>query len=92
MSRNPYVQRILPSYKAAVEAGVGSAMTSFNEIDGVPATANHWLLTRRTAQPMGLRRLRGDRLYSHLRNDRPRNRRPAGISARALTAEQTWTG
>ena len=31
-----------------------------------------------TAQPMGLRRLRGDRLYSHLRNDRPRNRRPAG--------------
>ncbi len=32
-------------YKAAVEAGVGSVMASFNEIDGVPATANKWLLT-----------------------------------------------
>ena len=27
-------------YEAAVEAGVGSVMASFNEIDGVPATAN----------------------------------------------------
>ncbi|WHZ08510.1 MAG: beta-glucosidase [Cytophagales bacterium] len=34
-----------PPYKAAVDAGVGSVMASFNEIDGVPATANHWLLT-----------------------------------------------
>ena len=32
-------------YEAAVEAGVGSVMASFNEIDGVPATANKWLLT-----------------------------------------------
>src|SRR6185436_19980538 len=29
----------------AVEAGAGSFMASFNEIDGVPATANKWLLT-----------------------------------------------
>ncbi|MEI6885265.1 MAG: glycoside hydrolase family 3 N-terminal domain-containing protein [Bacteroidota bacterium] len=35
----------LPPYKAAVDAGVGSVMTSFNEINGVPSTANHWLLT-----------------------------------------------
>ncbi len=35
----------LPPYKAAVDAGVGSAMTSFNEIAGVPSTANRWLLT-----------------------------------------------
>lgn len=34
-----------PPYKAAVDAGVGSVMASFNEIDGVPATANKWLLT-----------------------------------------------
>lgn len=34
----------LPPYKAAVEAGVGSVMTSFNEINGVPATANKWLV------------------------------------------------
>ena len=32
-------------YKAAVEAGVGSVMASFNEVDGVPATGNRWLLT-----------------------------------------------
>jgi len=35
----------LPPYKAAVDAGVGSVMTSFNEVDGIPATANKWLLT-----------------------------------------------
>ena len=45
MSRNRMFNEYFPPYKAAVEAGVGSAMTSFNEIDGVPATANHWLLT-----------------------------------------------
>ncbi len=35
----------LPPYKAAVDAGVGSVMSSFNEINGIPATANNWLLT-----------------------------------------------
>jgi beta-glucosidase len=35
----------LPPYKAAVDAGVGSVMASFNEVDGVPATANKFLLT-----------------------------------------------
>ena len=34
----------LPPYRAAVEAGAGSVMTSFNEINGVPSTANQWLL------------------------------------------------
>ena len=32
-------------YEAAVEAGVGSVMASFNEVDGIPATANKWLMT-----------------------------------------------
>ncbi len=32
-------------YKGAVEAGVGSVMTSFNDINGVPASANKWLTT-----------------------------------------------
>ena len=32
-------------YEAAVEAGVGSVMASFNEIDGIPATGNKWLLS-----------------------------------------------
>ncbi|HEY9755911.1 MAG TPA: beta-glucosidase BglX [Oculatellaceae cyanobacterium] len=34
----------LPPYKAAVKAGVDSVMTSFNEINGVPATGNKWLM------------------------------------------------
>jgi beta-glucosidase len=35
----------LPPYKAAIAAGAGSVMTSFNEINGVPASGNKWLLT-----------------------------------------------
>ncbi|HCO82506.1 MAG TPA: beta-glucosidase, partial [Arenibacter sp.] len=35
----------LPPYKAAVDAGVASVMTSFNDIDGIPASGNKWLLT-----------------------------------------------
>ncbi|MBC6605408.1 beta-glucosidase BglX [Hymenobacter sp. BT188] len=35
----------LPPYKAAIEAGVGSVMTSFNDINGTPATGNKWLMT-----------------------------------------------
>jgi len=35
----------LPPFKAAVEAGVGTLMCSFNEIGGVPSSGNRWLLT-----------------------------------------------
>ncbi len=35
----------LPPYKAAVDAGVGTLMSSFNTVQGVPASANHRLLT-----------------------------------------------
>lgn len=35
----------LPPYKAAIDAGVMSVMSSFNDLDGVPATGNHFLLT-----------------------------------------------
>jgi beta-glucosidase len=45
MSRIKMYNEYLPPYKAAVDAGVGSIMSSFNEIDGIPATGNHWLLT-----------------------------------------------
>lgn len=34
-----------PPYKAAIEAGVESVMSSFNDVDGVPSSANKWLLT-----------------------------------------------
>jgi beta-glucosidase len=45
MSRVRMYNEYLPPYKAAVNAGVGSIMSSFNVIDGIPATANKWLLT-----------------------------------------------
>ena len=45
MSRQRMYNDYFPPYKAAVDAGAGSVMASFNEIDGVPATANKWLLT-----------------------------------------------
>jgi len=45
MSRLEMFQYYLPPYEAAVAAGAGSVMTSFNEVEGVPSTANHWLVT-----------------------------------------------
>jgi beta-glucosidase len=45
MSRIRMYNEFLPPYKAALGAGAGSIMASFNEIDGIPATANKWLLT-----------------------------------------------
>ncbi len=45
MSRIRMYNQYFPPYKAAVEAGVGSVMSSFNTVDYVPATANKWLLT-----------------------------------------------
>jgi beta-glucosidase len=45
MSRHRMYNEYFPPYKAAVDAGVGSVMASFNEIDGVPATGNKWLMT-----------------------------------------------
>lgn len=45
MSRTRMYNDYLPPYKAAVDAGVGSVMPSFNVIDGIPSTVNHWLLT-----------------------------------------------
>ncbi len=44
MSRVRMYNEYFPPYKAAVEAGVGSVMTSFNEVDGIPASANRWLM------------------------------------------------
>ena len=45
MSRIKMYNDFLPPYKAAVDAGVGSVMASFNEVDGIPATGNKWLMT-----------------------------------------------
>lgn len=45
MSRIRMYNEYFPPYKAAVDAGVGTAMASFNEVDGIPATGNKWLMT-----------------------------------------------
>ncbi len=45
MSRLRMYNQYLPPYEAAVKAGVGSVMSSFNVVDGMPATGNRWLLT-----------------------------------------------
>jgi len=45
MSRIRMYNEYLPPYKAAFDAGAGSAMSSFNEVDGIPASANKWLMT-----------------------------------------------
>lgn len=45
MSKIRMFNEYMYPYQAAVEAGVGSVMASFNEVDGVPATANKWLMT-----------------------------------------------
>ncbi|AQX04933.1 glycosyl hydrolase [Elizabethkingia meningoseptica] len=44
MSHIRMFNEYFPPYKAAVDAGVGSVMASFNEVDGVPATGNKWLM------------------------------------------------
>lgn len=45
MSRWRMFNYYMPAYKAAIEAGAGSVMTSFNVVDGVPASGNRWLMT-----------------------------------------------
>lgn len=45
MSHQRMYNEYFPPYKGAVDAGVGSVMASFNEVDGIPATANKWLMT-----------------------------------------------
>ena len=45
MSRQRMYNEYFYPYQAAIEAGAGSVMASFNEVDGIPATANRWLMT-----------------------------------------------
>lgn len=45
MGKIKMFNQYLPPYKAAVDAGVASVMSSFNDVDGIPASGNKWLLT-----------------------------------------------
>lgn len=44
MGMNALNNVVLPPFKACAKAGVATFMNSFNEIDGIPSTANHYLL------------------------------------------------
>ena len=44
ISRRTLRDIYLPPFRSAVEAGVGSIMTSFNELNGIPITANEWIM------------------------------------------------
>lgn len=46
MSERQLRQEYLPSYKAAVDAGCKMVMTSFNTVDGIPASGNEWLMRK----------------------------------------------
>ena len=45
----------LPPYRAALDAGAATVMTSFNEIGGVPSTASPWLMTTLLRREWGFR-------------------------------------
>ncbi|MFC6997191.1 beta-glucosidase BglX [Rufibacter roseus] len=45
MSDRRMFDEYLPPYKAALDAGAASVMSSFNDINGIPATGNKWLMT-----------------------------------------------
>lgn len=53
MSKLRMYNEYLPPYKAAIDAGAGSVMTSFNVVDGIPATGNRWLLTELLREQWG---------------------------------------
>src|SRR5688500_7700695 len=46
LSENTLREIYFPPFKAAIDAGVGTVMSSFNAINGIPATANAFTLTK----------------------------------------------
>jgi beta-glucosidase len=57
MSERSMFEDFLPPYKAALDAGAASVMSSFNEINGIPAAANEWLLKDLLRKQWGFRGL-----------------------------------
>lgn len=57
MSERRLRETYLPPYKAAVEAGAATFMSSFNELDGTPATGNAFLLDKILRKEWGFKGL-----------------------------------
>jgi beta-glucosidase len=53
VSRRTLREVYLPPFKAALDAGAGSIMSAFNEISGVPSSANPWLTDTLLRQEWG---------------------------------------
>ena len=55
ISRPTLIDCYLPPYRAAVLAGAGAVMSAFNDVDGVPASANRMLLTETLREQWGFK-------------------------------------
>lgn len=55
MSEREFRQYYLPAYQSAIENGAEMIMTSFNTINGVPATVNQWLLREVLRKELGFK-------------------------------------
>ena len=53
MSIAKFYEQYLPPYAGAIQAGVVTVMAAFNDLNGVPATTNKWLLTDLLRDKMG---------------------------------------
>jgi beta-glucosidase len=53
MSMRVFRDTYLPPYRAGIDAGALTVMTSFNELDGIPSTGNKWLLDDVLRKEMG---------------------------------------
>lgn len=57
MSPVKMYQDYLPPYRAAIDAGAGGVMVALNSINGIPATANTWLMNDLLRKDWGFRGL-----------------------------------
>ncbi len=55
MSEREFRQYYLPAYQSAIENGAEMIMTSFNTINGIPASANQWLLRDLLRKELGFK-------------------------------------
>ena len=55
MSEREFRQYYLPAYKSAIEAGAEMLMTSFNILNGIPATVNTWLIQEIIGKELGFK-------------------------------------
>ena len=53
IGRREMQEVFLPVFEKAVRAGALGAMSSYNEVDGVPTSSDHWLLTEQLRETFG---------------------------------------